>query len=123
MAWLTAVGPEIKERVVSSYRYQYATVDEEFLNNFPGYNFAIGEEVVRRIRQRIITIRWPGLTEGAAANYLSSTLETSDEYGNIQANYNGAGGYDLVADRFLVDPNGWTDWKKISELPTYSGTP
>jgi hypothetical protein len=127
MAWLSSADVQIEERAVYRWRYQYAAVNEEFEELFDmgdtdvvDGSVSSGDEVVRRIRVNIIDDRYPGLTKAAAITQLD-TLRDDAEYGTATAEWNGAGGYDVVGQRYLVDPAGWSKWIRLEDLDAYSG--
>jgi len=137
MAWLGTADVKIEERAVYRWRYQYAVVTAESGDpQKPGFadlfdlsdtsvvnaGVAVGDEVVRRIRVNIIDDRYPGLTKSAAASQLD-TLRNNSEYGAATAEWNGAGGYDVVGQRYLVDPAGWSKWIKVQDLDTFGSPP
>jgi len=129
MAWLSTADVKIEERAVYRWRYQYAVVTAESGDpQKPGFadlfdlsdtsvvnaGVAVGDEVVRRIRVNIIDDRYPGLTKSAAVTQLD-TLRNNSEYG--------AGGYDVVGQRYLVDPAGWSKWIKVQDLDAFGSPP
>jgi hypothetical protein len=134
MAWLTSATVQIEERAVYRWKYQYAVVTPESDDpQNPGFedifdmtdtdvvaaNVSTGDEVVRRIRVNIVDDRFPGLEKDAAVLQLN-ILRDNPQYGAATAEWNGAGGYDVVGQRYLVDPEGWSRWIKIQDLDSFS---
>lgn len=120
MGWASTPVVEIEEQATFNFRYQYALVDDRWREANPDEEsgFNDDDEVVRRIRQNIISVRYPGLTKTAAAELLDD-LRDDDEYGSATAIWNGAGGYDVVGERVLVDPEGWSDWILVEDLDSF----
>ena len=121
MAWRTDTTVEIEENALYNFRYQYATVTEQWKERFPSQaaEFDIDDEVVRRIRQNVVDIRWPGLTKATAADLLG-TLRIDDKYAAAQAQHIGAGGYDVVAESVEIDPDGWSNWILVENLEKWT---
>lgn len=116
MAWLSDNSSERVDQATYNYRIQYAVVNAEFNAQNPGAieTFGEGAEIVRRIRQNVVSYAWPGLTSEAAQAKLAELRGFSD-YKNPTAKWNGAGGYDVTATRVRVDPNGWEGWVKVED--------
>lgn len=123
MAWLSSADVYRDDLVSSERVYQFAVADDDFLAKYPaeggegiaaGYRAAgitSGDSVVRYYKRKIIRRTWPGLTQ-QAANTLMNTLIEDDEYNNVVAERNDAGGYNVSGDRFLRHTDGWTLWFK-----------
>ncbi|OQB34669.1 MAG: hypothetical protein BWY06_03396 [Candidatus Latescibacteria bacterium ADurb.Bin168] len=118
MAWLEDASSERVDQAVFNYRMQYGTVGKLKADGFQSEDFADTysdeTEVVRRIRQNVVSRVWPGLTEAYARTMLE-TLRADSSYKNPTAKWNGAGGYDVSATRVLSDPAGWSTWMSLED--------
>ena len=123
----------IEDSATFNFRYQYARVtpatgdpqNPGFADQFDmddtsvvAANVGINDEVVRRIRQNIIEVRWPARTKSRAATILG-LARVDDEYGAATATRGTPGWYDVNATRILVDPAGWSPWIKVSDLDSF----
>jgi hypothetical protein len=109
-----------------NYRYQYARVTSEFVDQFDMYNptivaenVSIGDEVVRRLKQNVIDVLWSARTKTRAASILVLCRDDS-EYGAATATLQAPGWYDVSATRILVDPAGWSPWIRVQDLDQYA---
>lgn len=119
MAWLTGNTSERVDQAVYNFRVQYGNVgrliDEGFsAADFYNHSYSDDTEVVRRIRQNVVTYVWPGLEKTTAQAKLS-VLRMDSSYKNPTAKWNGAGGYDVTATQVKVDPAGWSLWYSIKD--------
>jgi len=134
MAWQTGDNM-IETRAVYRWRYQYAVVTAESGDpQKPGFEdlfdltdtavvaagVSTGDEVVRRIRVNIVDDVYPGMAKASAIT-LIATLRDDPKYGSATADWNGAGGYDVTGQRYLVDPAGWSPWIKVQNLDAWAG--
>jgi hypothetical protein len=134
MAWQTG-DIKVEARAVYRWRFQYAVVTAQSGDpQKPGFEdlfdmddtdvvdagVSTGDEVVRRIRVNIVDDVWPGMLKGSAVTKIES-LRDDPEYGSATADWNGAGGYDVTGQRYLVDPAGWSKWIRVQDLDAWSG--
>jgi len=123
MAWLGDDTSERVDQATYNFRVQYSTykrlIDDGVTDiaDPVGINYGDTTEMVRRIRQNIITYVWPGLSNAYAQSKLD-LLRSDFEYKNPTAKWNGSGGYDVSATRVRTDPAGWSSWIALEELET-----
>lgn len=119
MAWLGTNASERADQITYNFRIQHGIVKKLLDGGFSAtdlYNpdYPASTEVMRRIRQNVITYAWPGLTREFAQTKLDE-LRGNPEYKNPTAKWNGAGGYDVTATRVRIDPAGWSRWFSIDD--------
>jgi len=132
MPWLVAAAEagKIIKRVTTRWVYQYAKVDSAFLVEFPKpwaittvkADVEIGDEVVRRVAQRVTAFAWPGLTYDAALAK-ANELYVLPQYGAIEMEHGGAGQYYLTAEETVYGVAGWSPWIRVSDFLEWSGVP
>lgn len=120
MAWLGDDTSQRVDQATYNFRVQYSTykrlIDDGVTDIAPpvAITYVDTTEMVRRIRQNIITYVWPGLSNAYAQSKLD-LLRSDFEYKNPTAKWNGSGGYDVSATRVRTDPAGWSSWVALEE--------
>lgn len=119
MAWLGDDTSERVDQATYNFRAQFSTV-KKWLDDGgdPGeladQSYPEKTEIVRRIRQNVVSFAWPGLTSTAAQAKLAM-LRSDPQHKNPTAKWNGAGGYDVTSTRVQVDPAGWSTWMSLKD--------
>ena len=118
MAWLGDDTSERVDQATYNFRVQYSTykrlIDDGVTDIAAGKTYGDTTEMVRRIRQNIVTYMWPGLSNSYAQTKLA-LLRSDSSYKNPTAKWNGSGGYDVSATRVITDPAGWSSWIALEE--------
>lgn len=123
MAWLGDDTSQRVDQATYNFRVQYSTYKRLIDNGVTdiadpvGITYGDTTEMVRRIRQNIVTYMWPGLSNSYAQAKLA-LLRSDFEYKNPTAKWNGSGGYDVSATRVRTDPDGWSSWVALEESET-----
>lgn len=123
MAWLGDDTSERVDQATFNFRVQYSTykrlIDDGVTDIAAPVGITYGDttEMVRRIRQNIVTYMWPGLSNSYAQAKLA-LLRSDFSYKNPTAKWNGSGGYDVSATRVMTDPAGWSSWVALEESET-----
>ena len=121
MAWLGDDSSVRVDQATYNFRVQYSTykrlIDDGVTDiaDPVGINYSDTTEMVRRIRQNIVTYMWPGLSNSYAQAKLD-LLRSDSSYKNPTAKWNGSGGYDVSATRVRTDPAGWPSWIALEEF-------
>ena len=121
MAWLDGDTSQRVDQATFNFRVQYSTykrlIDDGVTDIAPpiAITYVDTTEMVRRIRQNIVTYMWPGLSNSYAQTKLA-LLRSDSSYKNPTAKWNGSGGYDVSATRVMTDPAGWSSWVALEEF-------
>ena len=123
MAWLPTASVEVPQREGYYWRYQYATYKNGGAN-LPGTidigDPQEGDEVARRIKERVQSTKFVGMTVTAARSQ-ASTLSDTDSYRNVRAvRANEADGWEVIAQKVEQHPDGWSAWKLVSDFDAWS---
>jgi hypothetical protein len=128
MGWIESASKDdgyTAESITTLRHYQKAFVDDNFKAKFDMDDTSVvnasvedDDEVVRWIYKRVVSRRWEGLTESAAASLTSSML-ADDNYGQSKANWTPSGSYTVTADYVLYGTDGYTPWIRVEDLPTF----
>ena len=120
MAWLGDDTSERVDQATYNFRVRYSTykrlIDDGVTDIADplAITYVDTTEMVRRIRQNIITYVWPGLSHAYTQSKLA-LLRSDFSYKNPTAKWNGSGGYDVSATRVMTDPAGWSSWVALEE--------
>jgi len=119
--WLDVAGEGDPVGELRRWLYQYAKVDDRFVEKFPnspgewGTGVAVGDEVVRRRHVKVISWEWRGLTK-AAADLKAAELYTSTAWGAIRIRKHPGGNHVVSSDETIYTSFNWTRWWKVEDL-------